>query len=98
MGYPPAEHLLSILIEDGNEGEAAATAAWAAGISGRFKEAVTIGPADAPVGRIKDIFRKQVYIKCGDYEYLTGIKDCIEESRDKENLYHSHIEFDFDPI
>lgn len=95
-GYPPASHLLSVLTEDRDEMQAAKTAAFICSIAKKYEGAVTIGPADAPIGRIKDIFRKMVYVKAEDYELLTDIKDSIETAREKENTFHSHVEFDFD--
>ena len=58
----------------------------------------TIGPTDAAIGKIKDIYRKQVYVRCMDYEVLSDIKDSIESKRDSDGNFHSHVEFDFDPI
>ena len=97
-GYPPAEHLLSVLIEDRAEAEALRTAGEVCSVSAGFEDVQTIGPADAVPGRINDIFRKSVYIKSKDYERLTDVKDAIENGRELKNDYHSHVEFDFDPV
>ena len=96
--YPPVSHLLSVLIEDRDEAEAGRTASAICGIAGSFGMARTIGPTDAAIGKIKDIYRKQVYVRCMDYEVLSDIKDSIESKRDSDGNFHSHVEFDFDPI
>ena len=99
--YPPEGHLLQIIIENKDERAAADTAAGLAGIAGRFSEErealQIIGPADARISKINDIYRKAVYVKSADYELLASLKDVIEADRMQRQDFCSRVEFDFDP-
>lgn len=58
-----------------------------------------IGPSDAGIAKINDIYRKVIYVKHISYDYLTKVKDDIEvylkeNPLDKEVL----IQFDFNPM
>ncbi len=99
--YPPEGHLLQIIIENKDERAAADTAAGLAKIAGRFsgerKALQIIGPADARISKINDIYRKAVYVKSADYELLASLKDVIEADRMQRQDFCSRVEFDFDP-
>ena len=99
--YPPEGHLLQIIIENKDERAAADTAAGIAGIAGRFSEErealQIIGPADARISKINDIYRKAVYVKSADYELLASLKDVVEADRMQRQDFCSRVEFDFDP-
>ncbi|MBO5552252.1 MAG: primosomal protein N' [Lachnospiraceae bacterium] len=56
-----------------------------------------IGPADASISKINDVYRKVVYVKSGDYELLAMLKDVIENDRSKRQDFSSRVEFDFNP-
>ena len=62
------------------------------------KEAETVGPSEDTIAKLKDIYRFAVYIKCGDYEILTQIKDRIEQMRQEARDSRSRVQFDFDPL
>ncbi len=58
-----------------------------------------IGPSDAGIAKINDIYRKVIYLKHVSYDYLTQIKDDIEifikeNPVEKETL----VQFDFNPM
>ncbi|MCR5487077.1 MAG: primosomal protein N' [Lachnospiraceae bacterium] len=95
-GYPPVMHLLSVLAEDYQEEAAQSLIEKVDRIASGFP-VVRIGPADAAISRIKDMYRKQLFLKSGDYELLTRIKDAVEEMREQERSYRGRLEFDFDP-
>ena len=92
--YPPAAHMLAILIaspdkEDGNRlacqigsllKEKELPLAGMAGCpAGSGKEGLhVIGPAAASIGKIQDIYRYMVYVKHKDYEELIAVKNIIE--------------------
>ena len=58
-------------------------------------DAVKIGPSAAPIARIQDQYRKVIYIKSGQYEDLTLIKDRTEELADSMPGRKIQITFDF---
>ena len=54
-----------------------------------------IGPSQAPISKIKDSYRKMIYIKAADYEDLTRIKDLVEAYAENWNEKDVRISFDF---
>jgi len=45
-----------------------------------FKKSMIIGPTDPSVSKVKDYYRKLVYIKNANYDILLNIQKNIEES------------------
>lgn len=110
MHYPPVWQMLHILTAS-RQREAAAgcmeqIAAWihrelhkAAAADGVWKQLQVIGPADAPVAKINDIYRKVLYMKHPDYLVLVKVKDFLEKKlRDLTEWKKVSIQFDFNPM
>ncbi|MBQ5918353.1 MAG: primosomal protein N' [Lachnospiraceae bacterium] len=58
-----------------------------------------IGPADANVARINDVYRKVIYIKSREYDILVKIKDFIEARFEvMEENKRASVQFDFNPM
>ena len=58
-----------------------------------------MGPADASIRKINDIYRKVIYIKAADYETLVELKDKLEHYMKEENCFRNvMIQFDFNPM
>ncbi len=95
--YPPAGHMMAILVTSPDEERGEALAGKAAGLARGLGRQV-IGPAKAAVGKINDFYRFVVYCKAFDYRQLTGIKDKIEEYVKGLELRDENVQFDFDPI
>lgn len=62
-----------------------------------------IGPADAGISKINDVYRKVYYIKSDNYEKLTNIKDFLEDkimsdSLSDDSLSNVSIQYDFNPM
>lgn len=101
--YPPAAHMMAILITAAEEAKGQRLAEEIAGLSKKFiKESgsrtVIIGPAKASIGKINDIYRFVIYGKSPDYGQLTAIKDKIEKYLQPLMLKEESVQFDFDPI
>lgn len=65
----------------------------------RQTEAAVIGPASPGVDKIKDIYRRVLYIKAPEYDTLTGIKDRLEQYIDLNSGFDKmRIQFDFNPM
>ncbi len=100
-GYPPAIHMLAILMVSQNEG---AVSDFAQNICSHIKEIMpgdtrVIGVADATIGKLNDYYRKVIYIKQKNYDILTKIKENVEIFIN--NLGQDtgcYIQFDFDPM
>lgn len=62
-------------------------------------EVQVVGPADAAVSRVNDIFRKVLYIKAADYRRLVSIKNMLETYISEDAAFRTvTIQFDFDPM
>ena len=62
-------------------------------------EVQVVGPADAAVSRVNDIFRKVLYIKAANYQRLVSIKNMLETYISEEPAFRTvTIQFDFDPM
>jgi primosomal protein N' (replication factor Y) len=58
-----------------------------------------IGPADASVSKINDIYRKVIYLKTSDYDKLIAVKDEVEHLAASDAAYKNiTIQFDFNPM
>ena len=58
-----------------------------------------IGPADASISRINDVYRKVIYIKTKEYDNLVQLKDRLEwYIKDNRDYASVNVQFDFNPI
>ncbi len=111
-GYPPAAHMMAVLITSPNEkkGEGLAEEITrrvreltgggktiAAQPSG-FPAVKIIGPAKASIGKINDVYRFVIYCKSADYRQLTVIKDKIEQYVGTLMPGEESVQFDFNPM
>ena len=81
-GYPPVCHMLTVMFSSIREEELnkCATAIVNTLKSDNiFKKSVIIGPTDPSVVKVKDYYRKLVYIKNANYDILLDIQKKIEE-------------------
>ena len=62
-------------------------------------EIVIMGPEDAYIGKLKDVYRRVIYLRADDYDRLVRIKDAIENFLLEQKQYrNTSTWFDFDPI
>lgn len=101
-GYPPAKHILAVLIASGKEAMADGVAKT---IGDDLKRKFAfpfqvIGPADATINKINDVYRKMIYIRHDEYQQLINVKDEIESlmEQNKKEWSRISIHFDFDPM
>lgn len=58
-----------------------------------------IGPADAAIAKVNDIYRKVIYIKAKEYEDLVLLKDKLEfYVKDNRDFQKVSVQFDFNPV
>ena len=66
------------------------TGAYAAGV---------IGPASPGIDKIKDVYRRGIYVKAERYDILVGIKDRVEKYIEINSGFdRMRIQFDFNPM
>ncbi len=102
VGYPPVEHMLAVLIvsrvqEDGER--------LGKEMTDLVKRKMTdvaglrvIGPAQASVGKVADLYRHSFYIRHGAYQILVEAKDRLENFCRERELKGQTVQFDFDPM
>ena len=58
-----------------------------------------IGPASPYVGKVSDVYRKILYLKCGKYGMLVKAKDRMEQYIGLNSGFRDiRVQFDFDPM
>ena len=96
MGYPPAAHMLAVLVLSQEEETGMKLAVRLAALAG--EGARVIGPAPAAISRIGDRYRTVFYGKSGHMKDLIAIKDKMEAVLEAENSRTETVQFDFDPM
>ena len=106
MEYPPAAHMMAILLS-GKDEQATETAAkslaerlrqcWPQSAKAQLR---IIGPAPAGIGKINDHYRRIVYLKCASDEELICAKDEAEHMiKEQEEMFRFvSVHFDMDPV
>ncbi|MFI3207783.1 MAG: primosomal protein N' [Eubacteriales bacterium] len=102
MGYPPVEHLLGVLMQakdaDLLEVGAKYTSQFIKKID-KEQELTLIGPTTPSISKISDYYRKVIYIKSGNYDMLTGVKNKIEKYIEINSGFQNiRVQFDFNPM
>ena len=100
MKYPPASGLLTIQFSSRNESDLTETAAAAGAFAtaiGEPEQVQLIGPVEASVYKINDIYRKILYLKQENYDILIKIRDQIDGfSENHPELFEQVlIQYDF---
>ena len=106
--YPPVWNLLLVMCTSENENQLEiASEKIAKRLQGHVdgdieferKPIQIVGPADATIARVNDVYRKVIYIKTKDYQNLVLLKDRLEyyikDNRDFQNV---SVQFDFNPM
>lgn len=98
MKYPPVWQMLVIFFSGGQEEQVKELSRQVADILKRM-ELLVIGPGEASLARMKDQYRRVIYIKDAEYENLIRAKDRIEQwleqQDEKRNIL---VNFDFNPM
>lgn len=103
--YPPAAHMLAVLVtspmeETGMElaGKLAELARETEAGAKAKAIASVIGPAKASIGKINDVYRFMIYCKSSDETVLTRIRDLMEQFTAHMESPKEMVQFDFDPM
>ncbi len=99
--YPPVGNLLGVQITGEEERRVVKLSKVIADMIDKlpFREDIgKIGPANATLSKKCDIYRRVIYIKSLNYDYLIAVKDYIEKETEKFNLTKESVMFDFNPM
>lgn len=99
MCYPPVWNLLLVVVTSVSEALAdACSRALGEWLAEHFPTLHTIGPAEAAVSKVNDIYRRVLYIKSADYEPLIRAKDGMDAFAAGQNYRQVTVQFDFNPM
>ena len=112
MNYPPVWNMLLIHVTSPDESECGSVAQrvhdTAAQMISHIEKSQSpddrhqiqlIGPADATIAKVNDIYRKVLYMKTSDYAALISVKDGIEQAVKADTaMKNANISFDFNPM
>lgn len=100
MEYPPAAHMLVVMVTSQEQERAERVAKEIAELLRQTDETVRcMGPNDASIAKVNDNYRKVIYLRHKDYERLVTMKDTIEAYlQDATGLGDVLVWFDFDPM
>ena len=112
MNYPPVWNMLLIHVTSPDESECGSVAQrvhdTAAQMISHIEKSQSpddrhqiqlIGPADATIAKVNDIYRKMIYMKTSDYAALISVKDGIEQAVKADTaMKNANISFDFNPM
>ena len=99
MLYPPVWNMLVVLCASKWEQTAYDCASKLAEQTGGERQVQVIGPADAAVAKVNDIYKKVLYLKAKDYGKLVEIKNRLEHfMRDNRAFSDTIVQFDFNPV
>lgn len=99
--YPPAAHLLAVLLIAKEQEEGAALAVKMAELlteKMKDKKIHIIGPTEASIGKINDLYRQVLYIRQEEYQILVEAKDILEQFCKEGDWKNVTIQYDFDPM
>ena len=99
MDYPPTAHMMAVLGSSEDEKLLETAMHYLALFTGKVypgKDLHVIGPAPASVGKVKDVYRRVLYLKHENYELLVRIKDRLEKYIEINSGFRKvYIQFDF---
>ena len=104
--YPPVWNLLVVMCASEQEDRLDYTSKKLVGLLNRCIETnlsdqriQLVGPADATIARVNDVYRKVIYIKTKDYQNLVRLKDSLEQYiKDNKEFQNVSVQFDFNPM
>ena len=102
MGYPPVEQLMAILMTGADEKLLETAAEYLKEYAQKMDKnhlLTIIGPASPYVGKVNDIYRKILYLKCEEYDMLIKAKNRLEQYIEVHSGFQTlRIQFDFNPM
>lgn len=102
LQYPPVAHMLAVLIisqiqEHGKRLSEEMTELVKVEMK-EVKGLHVIGPTEAAIGKLNDLYRHVFYVRHEDYQVLVEAKDRLETFCRERELKNQMVQFDFDPM
>lgn len=87
LHYPPISNILEILVFSKEQKKTVLLSEELHKLIGTEKEITILGPGDAAIAKLRDFYRRVLYVKAERYQRLCQIKDCIEAFMRKQEEY-----------
>lgn len=87
LHYPPISNILEILVFSKEQKKSVLLSEELHKLIGTEKEIIILGPGDAALAKLRDFYRRVLYVKAVKYQRLCQIKDCIEAFMRKQEEY-----------
>ena len=87
LHYPPISNILEILVFSKEQKKSVLLSEELHKLIGTEKEITILGPGDAALAKLRDFYRRVLYVKAVHYQRLCQIKDCIEAFMRKQEEY-----------
>jgi primosomal protein N' (replication factor Y) len=98
MCYPPVWNLLLVAVTSPKEEQAKDCAGALGQWLSQNTDVSVIGPTQAQVSKINDVYRWVIYAKSEDYQVLVAAKDGLEQVLSEGNWKQTGVQFDFNPM
>lgn len=96
LHYPPVSNILEILVFSKEQKKAVFLSELIHKQIGAEEEITILGPGDAALAKLRDFYRRVIYVKAVQYRKLCKIKDCVEEfMRGQEDYRDCMVTFRF---
>lgn len=96
LQYPPISNILGVLVISKQLSEAEALAMELKEQTKGYQDIVVLGPNDDRIARLKDSYRKILYIRSQDYAVLRNIKNEMQDYvKQAEKTKDCRVQFDF---
>ena len=97
MNYPPAYCMMTVRVASANEQLVIYLSDYIKKRTRVADDLWVVGPAEAPVYKVNDIYQKLIYFKSKDSAVLIQIKDNVEAylARNAERYRDGQVQFDF---
>lgn len=96
LQYPPISNILGVLVLSQKEERGQLLAEELAGRMRQDQRLTVLGPTEAPVAKLRDVYRRVIYAKCSQYHVLCEMKNGLEAWMQEQDLWKDcRILFDF---
>lgn len=96
LHYPPISNILEVLVFSKEQGKAVELSIRLKQVLQDMEEVILLGPNDAPIAKLKDWYRRVLYVKSPEYQVLCAVKDRLEAFlRQQEEYRDCMLTFDF---
>ncbi len=102
MGYPPAAHLAAVMVSSREESTAEELAKLLKErilFLSRENPVECMGPAPAGIAKLRDMYRRVLYIKDRDFDRLTELRKGLEDYVEQQPEFpEGSVQFDMNPM